>query len=130
MSTIVSEVAVTAPTMRRPPGLLRRLPSSRIAMVGLALIAFWVALALLAPVLPLPSPNKQDLMGLANPGPSAQHLLGVDLKGRDLLARLVWGARTVLSVAPLATLCAYLVGCPLGLLAGYYGRWVDAVVSR
>jgi peptide/nickel transport system permease protein len=99
-------------------------------MVGLGLILFWVVLALAAPYLPLPPPNAQDLRSLADSGPSAAHLLGVDIKGRDILSRLVWGARTVLTVAPLAALCAYLVGCPLGLLAGYHGGRVDAVISR
>lgn len=115
---------------RKPPSLLRRLPSSPIAMVGLTLIALWIALALLAPFLPLDDPNRQDFLSLANPAPSARHWLGVDIKGRDILARLIFGARTVLIVAPFAAICAYLVGMPLGLLSGYYGGKVDLVVSR
>ena len=114
----------------RAPGLLRRLPSSRVAMVGLALVVFWVAVALLAPVLPLPSPTAQDYAAIALPGSSARHLLGVDPLGRDTLARVVWGARTVLAVAPAAVLAAYVVGCAMGLLAGYYRGWVDVVISR
>jgi len=114
----------------RAPALLRRLPSSGVAMTGLALVLFWVALALLAPVLPLPSPTAQDYAAIAHPGSSARHLLGVDPLGRDTLARVVWGARTVLAVAPTAVLAAYVVGCTLGLLAGYYRGLVDAVISR
>jgi peptide/nickel transport system permease protein len=114
----------------RAPGLLRRLPSSRVAIVGLALVLFWVIVALLAPVLPVPSPLVQDYAAIAHPGPSARHLLGVDPLGRDMLARVVWGARTVLVVAPAAVLAAYVVGCALGLLAGYYRGWVDVVISR
>lgn len=114
----------------RAPGLLRRLPSSRVAMVGLALVLFWVAVALLAPVLPVPSPTAQDYAAIAHPGSSARHLLGVDPLGRDTLARVVWGARTVLAVAPAAVLAAYVVGCAMGLLAGYYRGWVDVVISR
>src|SRR5262249_9385879 len=56
--------------------------------------------------------------------------LGVDPLGRDMLSRLIWGARAVLTVAPLAVAAAYLVGCTMGLLAGYYGRFVDALISR
>lgn len=115
---------------KKPPGLIRRLPTSRIAMVGLALILFWVVLAVLAPVLPLWPPNKQDLLALRNPLPSPEHWLGVDIKGRDILSRLIWGARKVLLIAPFAALCAYAVGAPLGLAAGYYGGKVDAVISR
>jgi peptide/nickel transport system permease protein len=119
-----------AAAARRAPGLLRRLPQSRVAMVGLGLVLFWVIVALLAPILPLPPPNAQDYRAMAQPGPSAAHLLGVDSLGRDMLSRLVWGARTVLAVAPAAVLVAYIVGCAMGLVAGYYRGWVDALVSR
>jgi peptide/nickel transport system permease protein len=115
---------------RRAPGLVRRLPSSPVAMIGLAIIALWIILALLAPVLPLLPPNAQDYGSIAHPLPSLKHLLGVDIKGRDILSRLLWGARTVLTVAPLAAICAYAVGIPLGLTAGYFGGKVDAIVSR
>ncbi len=99
-------------------------------MVGLTLVLFWVVLALLAPLLPLRSPNAQDYLAMAHPGSSARHLLGVDPLGRDLLSRIIWGARTVLAVAPIAVLAAYTVGCAMGLLAGYYRGWVDVAVSR
>jgi peptide/nickel transport system permease protein len=114
----------------RPPSLLRRLPRSRVAMIGLGIIIFWAIVALVAPLLPLDPPNKQFLAAMGNPGPSATHWLGVDIKGRDILARIAFGAQRVLGVAPLAALCAYLVGCPLGLMAGYYGGKVDMVISR
>jgi peptide/nickel transport system permease protein len=126
-SAVQAHASVVEP---RRPNLLRRLPSSPVAMVGLALILFWVVLAALAPILPILSPLKQDLSALGNPRPSAEHWLGVDMRGRDMLSRMVWGARTVLGVAPFAALAAYVVGCPLGLLAGYYGGKVDAVISR
>jgi len=113
-----------------PPGLLRRLPKSRIAMIGIVLILFWVSLAALAPWLGITPPNLQDYAAIARPKPSLQHWLGVDPFGRDILSRLVWGARTVLTVAPTAVIAAYLVGCSLGLLAGYFGRAVDTVISR
>ncbi len=119
-----------AEAIERPPSLLRRLPSSGIALCGLALILFWVAAAILAPVLPIDPPNKSFYAALAHPAPTAAHWLGVDKSGRDILARIVFGARRVLTVAPTAALAAYLIGCPLGLLAGYYGGWVDAVISR
>jgi peptide/nickel transport system permease protein len=125
MPTVEAETAEP-----RAPGLLRRLPSSGVAMVGLTLVLFWVAVALLAPVLPVPSPTAQDYAAIAHPGSSARHWLGVDPLGRDTLARVVWGARTVLAVAPAAVLAAYVVGCAMGLLAGYCRGWVDVVVSR
>ena len=123
-------VVARAERVERRPGLVRRLPTSRIAMVGLALILFWVAAAVLAPLLPIDPPNKSFYAALAHPAPSARHWLGLDKSGRDILARIVFGARRVLTVAPTAALVAYLIGCPLGLMAGYYGGWVDAVISR
>ena len=58
------------------------------------------------------------------------HWLGTDHLGRDMWARLVWGAQTVLIVAPTAVFCAYFVGCLMGMLAGYMGGWVDMLLSR
>jgi len=113
-----------------PPGLIRRLPTSGVAMTGIAIVLFWVILALLAPVLPVPSPTAQDYMAMAHPGPSIKHLLGVDPLGRDTLSRLLWGARIVLVLSPSAVIAAYAVGCAMGLAAGYFGGWVDGVISR
>jgi peptide/nickel transport system permease protein len=115
---------------RSPPNLIRRLPNSPIAAIGIALILVWTGLAALAPWLGLPSPNAQDYATIAHPQPSVQHWLGVDPFGRDILSRIIWGARTVLTVAPIAVIAAYLVGCSLGLVAGYYGHAVDAAISR
>ena len=126
--------AIEAPLVRekieRPPSLLRRLPTSGIAMVGVSLILFWVLAALLAPYLPLAPPNKQFYAAFSHPAPSVEHWLGLDNRGRDILARIMFGARRVLTVAPLAALAAYAIGCPLGLAAGYYGGKVDAIISR
>jgi peptide/nickel transport system permease protein len=115
---------------RAPPGLLRRLPSSGVAMAGLSIVLFWAILAVAAPFLPLQPPNAQDFAALASPYPSARHWLGTDVLGRDILSRLVWGARTVLFVAPIAVVTAYLAGCTMGLLSGYYGAFVDTAISR
>ncbi len=126
--------AIDAPRLRekieRPPGLVRRLPTSGVAMVGLGLVLFWVVLALFAPVLPLDPPNKLFYAGFSHPAPSPEHWLGLDNRGRDILARIIFGARRVLSVAPIAAIAAYVIGCPLGLAAGYYGGKVDAIISR
>ncbi|MFQ5983952.1 MAG: ABC transporter permease [Alphaproteobacteria bacterium] len=119
------------------PGLLRRtlwtvglLRESPVAMIGSGLVLFWVVLALLAPWISPYDPNAQDFAALADPTPSDKHWLGTDHLGRDLVARLLWGARTVLTVAPLAMLSAYFVGCLMGMAAGYYGGWIDNFISR
>jgi ABC-type dipeptide/oligopeptide/nickel transport system permease subunit len=103
---------------------------SRTAVVGLFLVSFWIVAALLAPVLPLWSPTSSDTMAMINPNPSASHLLGTDILGRDILSRLIFGARTVLMVAPLSVAVAMIVGIALGMVAGYYGGWIDGLISR
>jgi peptide/nickel transport system permease protein len=120
---------LAAPRRIQRPNWMR-LFRSRTAVVGLCLVLFWVLAALLAPVLPLPSPTDSDVMAMANPGPSAAHWLGTDILGRDILSRLIFGARTVLLVAPLSVAVAMVVGITIGMLAGYYGGWIDAAISR
>ena len=107
-----------------------RILHSPTAMIGLSIVAFWVLAALLAPILPLHSPTEQDVMAMVDPTPSAAHWLGTDILGRDQLSRLIFGARTVLTVAPLSVAVAMIVGIAMGMLAGYYGGWIDAVISR
>lgn len=116
-----------------PPGwrlALVRITRSPTAMIGLFLVGFWVLAALLAPILPIYPPNDQDMLAMGDPYPSWNHLLGTDVLGRDLVSRLIYGARTVLQVAPLAVATAMVVGIFIGLVAGYYGGWVDMLIGR
>lgn len=111
------------------------LRESVVGMVGATLVGFWVIVALipgwLAPFDPLQ--NMVPLQMPLSPVPEAlgggTFWLGTDLLGRDILSRIIHGARQVLIYAPLATLCAYLVGVPMGLAAGYKRGWVDDVLS-
>ena len=98
--------------------------------VGLSIVAFWVLVALAAPFIAPYPPNQTNMLALANPLPSSRHWLGTDMLGRDILSRIVWGARTVLLVAPIAVAGATIVGLVLGLLAGYHRGWIDAAISR
>ena len=125
-----SVVPLAVRTSRAPRRAWTRLFSSPTAVVGLSLIIFWIVLAVLAPVLPLPSPTAQDAMAMADPTPSAAHWLGTDILGRDILSRLIFGARTVLMVAPLSVAVAMVAGTALGMLAGYFGGWIEALVDR
>lgn len=133
MSRTITATAPTAKPFKRQSFLsqiLSALGRSRIAMIGAAIIAFWTIAAVLAPwIAPYP-PNKVDPMLIADPYPSATHWLGVDMLGRDLLSRILWGARTVLTVAPIAVLSAAVLGTLLGLTAGYRGGWMDAFIMR
>lgn len=112
-------------------GLLRE---SWVGMAGAFLVIFWVAVAILAPLIAPFDPNS-SIQPFAKPGVAAAKgggtfWLGTDHIGRDILSRIIWGSRTVLIYAPLATISAYLVGILMGLAAGYRGGWVDDILSR
>ncbi|MBL9033821.1 MAG: ABC transporter permease [Rhodospirillaceae bacterium] len=109
---------------------VRLLRESPVGVIGAFLVAFWVVVALFAPLLAPFEPNASNLDALGDPTPSAVNWLGVDMSGRDILTRIIWGSRTVLSVAPVAVFAAYALGCLLGLLAGYYRGWVDNLINR
>jgi peptide/nickel transport system permease protein len=110
------------------------LRESWVGMVGAFLVLFWVVIAILAPLLAPFDPNS-SIQPFAKPGMAAAKgggtfWLGTDHIGRDIMSRIIWGSRTVLIYAPLATLSAYTVGILMGLLAGYRRGWVDDVLSR
>lgn len=110
-------------------GKLRALRKNRLAMTGGVIAAVFVLVALLAPLVAPYDPARPDFAGaLAAPGWS--HWLGTDDLGRDQLSRVVYGARASMQVGVLAVALAFVVGVPLGLLAGYYGKFTDSVVSR
>ena len=134
---VVQELARPVPAPRIRPSVLRRarrrlarLLESGPARIGLTIIAFWAVMALLAPWIAPYSPTAQDYAALADPTPSAAHWLGTDHLGRDLLSRILFGARTVLAIAPLTVVGASILGSLLGLCAGYYRGVVDLVLSR
>ncbi len=109
---------------------LSRLTSSPVTLIGLGIVLFWAVLALLAPLIAPYPPNATDVLAAAHPTPSAAHILGTDHLGRDILSRILWGARRVLTVAPIAVLAAAAAGALLGLAAGYYRGAADLVISR
>ena len=112
---------------------LAYLRGSWVGMIGLGILLGWILVALGAPWL-APFPPNATLLPFAPPGTvfegSKKFLLGTDHLGRDILSRILYGARTVLVYAPLATGCAYVVGILMGLMAGYKRGWVDALLSR
>ena len=109
---------------------LLRLHASPMTLSGLGIVLFWIVVALLAPLLAPYHPNATDALAVAHPTPSAAHWLGTDHIGRDILSRILWGARRVLTVAPVAVLAAAIAGTLLGLCAGYYRGAIDLVISR
>jgi peptide/nickel transport system permease protein len=98
-------------------------------MVGLALVALLAATALAAPWIAPHDPTAIDARTILT-GPSAAHLLGTDDLGRDVLSRLIYGARISLAVGFVSVGIAVLIGTSLGACAGYFGGLVDAVVMR
>jgi len=116
----------------------RRLRANRVALAALGFIALVAVLAVVAPLivklLGIAPPNQRSPAALDSfgqpTGPSAQHLLGVDPLGRDVLSRVIYGARTSLAVALLATGISLALALVTGLLAGYYRGWTDTVLSR
>jgi peptide/nickel transport system permease protein len=113
---------------RGPLGELVR--HDRFFQLGLALVALVVGAALFAPWLAPRNPLAGDLRNAYLLEPGHQFLLGTDTQGRDVLSRVLYGARLSLSVGLIAQFVSVTVGVLLGLLAGYYGRWIDALVMR
>lgn len=103
--------------------------ASKTATVGLCIVLFWVVIALLAPLIARNTPYEQDYLNI-NKGPSAEHWFGTDNLGRDVLARLAYGARTILILGPISVAMAFVLGVALGLPSGYYTGWVDESVMR
>ncbi|MBC7243549.1 MAG: ABC transporter permease, partial [Anaerolineae bacterium] len=103
--------------------------ASPTAVLGLVIVLTWVFIAAFAPYLTHYTPYEQDYKNI-NKGPSAQHILGTDHLGRDVWARVAFGARTILLLAPISVGVAFLLGMVLGLPAGYFGGWVDELVMR
>jgi peptide/nickel transport system permease protein len=110
---------------------VRRWRESWPALLGISLVCFWLLVAVSAPYLPLPDPNK-PIAPFVAPG-GIRHgllfLLGSDMRGRDVLSRDLWGCQRVLVWGITATSVAYVVGAGGGLIAGYLGGWWDEVVS-
>jgi peptide/nickel transport system permease protein len=107
----------------------QRFMKNKMALAGSTIGVAFFAVSLLAPWIAPYDPGAIDLKLVLMP-PSAAHLLGTDQLGRDVLSRMIWGAKISLKVGFAATGLAIFIGTILGAIAGYYGRWVDAVIMR
>ena len=127
----MNETAATDPVLSKRPQsrVWRKLRGHRSAMFGAVLVGMFVLLALAAPILPVPDPAAVDWTAIRQP-PSAAHWLGTDELGRDQLSRMIWGARASLMAGVVSVGIAIVIGVPLGIIAGYFGGWTDAVISR
>jgi ABC-type dipeptide/oligopeptide/nickel transport system permease subunit len=133
--------AATAPITARSPLELfwRRLRTDKVALTALMFIGLLVLIAVLAPLIVklvgAPAPDVQSSAALdptfgSPTGPSSEHLFGVDKLGQDVFSRVVYGTRVSLQVAILSTGSAVIAGVLVGMFAGYYGGWVDTLLSR
>ncbi|HEX8009823.1 MAG TPA: ABC transporter permease [Casimicrobiaceae bacterium] len=129
MTTAVVSTATIPRDVSPGQRALRRLVRRRGAMVALGVVAFFVAVALLAPLLSPYDPVATSWSAVRK-GPSAAHWFGTDEIGRDVLARVIFGTRASLLAGVVSVSIALAFGVPIGLTAGYVGGWVDALISR
>ena len=129
MTAITETNAAAAPAKRAPNRAWRKLKANKGALVGLVIILFFASLAIAAPILPLPDPVATSWSAIRK-APSAAHWLGTDDIGRDILSRMIWGARASLMAGIFSVAIAVAIGVPFGLISGYYGGWIDQIISR
>ena len=121
--------ALSLPAGSPTGNALRLLLRHRLAMFGAVLVAIEVGLAVLAPWITPHEPHRMDYKAVLS-GPTAEHPLGTDELGRDLLTRTLYGARLSLRVGLVAVLVAVAIGVPIGLVSGYLGGVFDEAVMR
>lgn len=102
---------------------------NKLALTGSGIVLFLFIISFLAPWLAPYDPGQIDLKNVLA-SPSLNHWFGTDQLGRDVLSRMIWGARISLKVGFVATGLAILIGMVLGAVAGFYGGWIDAVIMR
>ena len=102
---------------------------NKLALTGCGIVILLFVVSLMAPVIAPYDPGAIDLKNVLAP-PSGEHWFGTDQLGRDVLSRMIWGARISLKVGFVATGLAILIGMILGAVAGYYGGWIDATIMR
>jgi peptide/nickel transport system permease protein len=129
----LKRVGVGVPLKGPPRSLyrdaLRRLSRNKLAIVGLAIMGLFLLTAFLAPLLSPYDPIAQELALRRRP-PSQEHVLGRDDLGRDILSRIIFGARLSLQVGVLSVGFAIVIGALVGAVAGYAGGWVDNIMMR
>jgi peptide/nickel transport system permease protein len=129
MSVAVPPVSVVNPRTRRRRLQRKRFMRRPLAVAGLVVATLFILMAIFAPWIAPYSPSASDFNATLAP-PSSQHWLGTDELGRDVLSRIIWGARASIAAGVLATLLGMVIAVPLGVIAGYYRGWIDTVIAR
>lgn len=127
--TTIDQVAPAAAAKREESRAWRKMKRNKSALVGAAIVLFFAILAIAAPVLPIIDPVATSWSAIRK-APSAMYWLGTDDLGRDILSRMIWGAQASLMAGVFSVAIAVGIGVPFGLVSGYFGGWVDMVISR
>jgi len=107
----------------------RSFKKSKVSLVGAGIVIFFIILAVIGPFIAPQGINEQDLTKRLL-APSADHWFGTDDFGRDIFSRIIHGARISLWVGFFSVILSVIVGSLLGIIAGYYGKWIDTIISR
>ncbi len=109
--------------------MLRRFAKNRAAVISAVFIILLTLTAIFAPLIEPYGYDEVDFTAITQP-PSSEHLFGTDALGRDVLSRLIYGARISLMVSIMAQLVIVMIGVPVGIISGYSGGWVDMIIQR
>ena len=127
-------MATADTVLAQPSGALstwKKIHELRLPWIPIFILSSIVFLAIFAPLLAPADPKKNDIMQRLNPPfQTSENILGTDGLGKDVLSRLIFGARTIMKVTVPSMVVAILVGTTVGLVAGYAGKWVDSVLMR
>ena len=127
--TTIDQAPPVAAAKRDRSRAWRKMKKNRSALVGAVIVLFFTILAVSAPILPIIDPVATSWTAIRK-APSAMYWLGTDDLGRDILSRMIWGARASLMAGVFSVAIAVGIGVPFGLISGYFGGWVDMVISR
>jgi len=127
--TTIDQAPSVAALKRDKSRAWRKMKRNRSALVGAVIVLFFAILAVSAPILPIIDPVATSWTAIRK-APSAMYWLGTDDLGRDILSRMIWGARASLMAGVFSVAIAVGIGVPFGLISGYFGGWVDMVISR
>ena len=131
MAAVTATGLTAAPPREATPAqrAVKRLVKRKGAMVGLAVVVFFIVIAIFAPWVSPHDPLATS-WGAIRKAPSMEHWFGTDEIGRDVLSRVIWGARASLLAGVVSVAISLSIGMPIGLTAGYLGGWVDMLISR
>ncbi len=131
------ETDATRPTLNPAPtralrslaDILKQLARRPISLLGLLIVIVFILMAIFGPML---APYRYDkvISGAARHAPSAEYIFGADRLGRDVFSRVLWGARDIIGLPVLTTALCVIFGTCIGLFTGYYGGWIDELISR